>query len=133
MLAKAVRMRAEVLAIRMSQASASDMPAPAATPFHMAMVGLGISCSRREHSMRLRSSSTPSSKLRIGRWPAARAFMSPPAEKPRPAPVSTMQPISGSAAAASSATCRSRIMVRPRAFSTSGRFMVSTSTPPSRS
>lgn len=80
--------------------------------------------------MRARSSSAPASGVAGGGLaPVARAFTSPPAEKPRPAPVSTTQPTAGSAAAACSACSICHIISPPSAFSTSGRFMVSSTTP----
>ncbi len=51
------------LAIRMSQAIASERPAPAAGPRTIAMVGLGISWSHRDVSMRARSASAFSSMV----------------------------------------------------------------------
>jgi hypothetical protein len=63
-LAKAVTRRADCAAMCRSQASASDRPAPAAGPFTMAIVGLGISCNSRDTSILPRKWVTASSTLR---------------------------------------------------------------------
>jgi len=56
------------------------------------------------------------------------AVTSPPAQKPRPAPVSTMQPTAGSSAQRSSAAIAPSIIGRDSALRRSGRFIVSTAT-----
>ncbi len=116
--------------MRMSQAIASESPAPAAGPRIIAMVGLGISCSQREVSMRERSACARSSIV----WPpsslpSAMALTSPPAQKPRPAPVSTTTPTAGSSASRGRASSSASSIGRDIAFSRSGRLSVSTATP----
>ena len=75
--------------MRRSHASAIACPAPAAAPFTIAIVGLGISCSSREISIRARRRATSSSELR-GTVSSAMRLTSPPAQNARPAPVSTI-------------------------------------------
>src|SRR5262245_23725676 len=105
-------------------------PAPAAAPRTMAMLGLGISCSQREVSIRDRKADAFSSRLlpEVSR-PSAMALTSPPAQNARPAPVRTTTPTSGLSARRGNASSRASSMGPLRALSRSGRFMVSTATP----
>ena len=57
------------------------------------------------------------------------ALTSPPAQKPRPAPVSTTAPTAGSSASRGSASSSASSIGRDIAFSRSGRLRVSTATP----
>ena len=57
------------------------------------------------------------------------ALTSPPAQKPRPAPVSTMQPTAGSVATRSRVSMARSMMSCDSAFSRSGRFIVSSAMP----
>src|SRR5215470_17015887 len=96
----------------------------------MAMVGLGISWSRREVSMRERKACAFSSiVVPPNSVPSAIALTSPPAQKPRLAPVSTTAPTSLSSASRCSASSMASSMGPESAFNRSGRFMVSTATP----
>ena len=127
--AKAVTKRAPSAARRRSAASAREKPAPAAAPFTTAMVGLGISASRREVSSKRRSWAALASGSRAS--PAPMPRRSPPEQKARPAPVSTTQRTASSSAASrtrpSSASSSSPLM----ALSASGRFSVTVATAPS--
>src|SRR3990170_3886378 len=119
---KAVPRRALSPAMRMSQARARLRPAPAAGPLIMAIVGLGISCSSREASSLRRRRVTGSSCGSVS--PEAMPAISPPAQKPRPAPVRTRQRASLSSATfwmTPGSMSRSSPL---RAFSLSGRFSV---------
>src|SRR5215470_7937554 len=120
---------AAVDAMRMSQASARFIPAPAAAPLTAAMTGLGAS--RSASTVRSRPGATFSISGRGAprALPSFIAFTSPPAQKPFPAPVTIMTRTSGSAAAAVTASCRSSRSVSPSALSRSGRFSVSVATP----
>src|SRR5712691_6836935 len=116
--------------MRRSQAMASDSPAPAAAPRTMAMVGLGISCSHREVSIFARRPCALSSIVSPpNSRPSAMALTSPPAQKPRPAPVSTTTPTSGSEARRSRETSMASSISPDMALSRSGRVMVRTATP----
>ena len=73
------------------------------------------------------------SKVRMGAAPSPRStlrwfisFRSAPALKARPVPVRMPARISGSALKSARASCRSSIIVPPRALRRSGRFMVNT-------
>src|SRR5439155_1161290 len=77
--ANAVAKRAVSPATRRSHASASDMPAPAAAPRTIAIVGFGISWSQRDTSIRERSACALSSRVvPPNSRPSAIAFTSPP-------------------------------------------------------
>src|SRR3990172_8967629 len=119
---KAVPRRALSAAMRMSQARARLRPAPAAGPLIMAIVGFGISCRSREASSLRRSRVTGSSCGSVS--PEAIPAISPPAQKPRPAPVRIRQRASLSSATfwmtPGSVSSSSPL----RAFSFSGRFSV---------
>src|SRR5215813_1437781 len=96
----------------------------------MAMVGFGISWSRREVSMLERSCCAFSSMVvPPNSVPSAMALTSPPAQKPRPAPVNTTTPTAVSSASRCSASSMTPSMGCDRAFSRSGRFIVSTAMP----
>ena len=72
--------------MRRSQANASDIPAPAATPFSIAIVGFGISCSSRDASIDTRSVSVRCSGVSGEPSAATRACTrtSPPAQNAPP-------------------------------------------------
>src|SRR5947207_4527138 len=96
----------------------------------MAIVGLGISCSQRETSILSRrpwalssSVSPPNSR------PSAMALTSPPAQKPRPAPVTTTTPTLPSSARRGSASSSASSIAPDIALSRSGRFSVRVATP----
>src|SRR5713226_6029650 len=117
--------------MRMSAASARFIPPPAAAPFTAAITGWRmvrmvstIFCPARRSG----SSSAMAPRSRASRI----AARSPPALKARPAPVSTTTRTSGSCAARSSAWLSAAPNSGLRAFSRSGRFSVSVSTPASR-
>jgi hypothetical protein len=130
-LAKAVVNFSVSEAMRRSQASAIDMPAPARGPRTMAMVGLGISCSSLEISIFSRSAlALPWIESSANSLPSAMDLTSPPAQKPRPAPVITTQRTSGSAAKARALATSASSISPDSAFRRSGRFMVMTATPP---
>ena len=117
----------------MSQAKASDKPAPAAGPGITASVGLGISCSQRLTSMRARKSVTLWSKVNVTGAPAAflaKPFTSPPEQKAWPVPVSTTSRTAGSAAKRGRASASASIISRLKALRASGRFIVSVAMPP---
>src|SRR5712691_388672 len=117
--------------MRMSAASARFIPPPAAAPFTAAITGWRmvrvvstIFCPARRSG----SSSAMAPRSRASRI----AARSPPALKARPAPVSTTTRTSGSCAARSSDWLSAAPNSGLRAFSRSGRFSVSVSTPASR-
>ena len=120
-MAKAVVNLASSAAMRRSQATASEKPAPAAGPGITASVGLGISCNQRLTSMRARRSVTLWSKDTLtGAPPAflAKPFTSPPALKAAPLPVSTTRRTAGSLARRGSASDRASIISRENALRT---------------
>src|SRR3989442_3947264 len=94
------------------------------------MVGLGISCSRRDTSILLRRPYAFSSRpVSATPRPSAIALPSPPVQKPRPAPVSTTTPTAASAARRGSASSSASSIGPDIALSRSGRLRVSTATP----
>src|SRR2546422_318506 len=94
------------------------------------MVGLGISCSSRDTSILLRRPCAFSSRLvSADSRPSAIALTSPPAQNPRPAPVSTITPTAASAASRGSASSSASSIGPDSALSRSGRLRVSTATP----
>ena len=116
--------------MRRSQAIASERPAPAAAPRTMAIVGLGSSCSQRETSICERSAwAFSSSVVPPNSRPSAMALTSPPAQKPRPAPVRTMTPTSASSASRGSASSIASSISPDIALRRSGRLRVSVATP----
>ncbi len=123
---KAVVKRALSPAMRMSQARAMLSPAPAAGPFTMAMVGLGISCSSRDVSSRCRRRVTGLSSDSAS--PEAMPPMSPPAQKARPAPVTNTQRTSLSSASPSMIGTSASIVSPSRALSFWGRLRVTVAT-----
>ena len=132
--AKAVVSFALSAARRRSQASAMPMPAPAQAPLMAAMLAFG---QRVQQSGEAMDRALPIDLLLEG--PVGRstrrspiAVTSPPAQKPRPAPVTTMHPTAASSAQRSSVAIAASSIGRESAFSRSGRFMVSTATPSSR-
>ncbi len=121
--------RAASDAITRSQPSARLSPAPAATPFTLAMVGLPMS--RSAAALR------PTPRMCSSRPPVPRgmscATRSAPAQKPLPAPVITSTR-SSRLLATSSNTSRSPPHIAPVIeLSLSGRFSVSVTTPSRRS
>ena len=131
-LAKAVVILAVSEAMRKSQASASDNPAPAAAPSIAAMVGLGISCSRRLTSIRSRKTLICSSSVPVLLRASFIAFTSPPAQNAPPAPVRMTARTSGSSAARDNCSFISRSIARVKAFLRSGRLRVITRVAPWR-
>jgi hypothetical protein len=128
--AKAVVNFALSAASRRSHASAMPNPAPAQAPLTAATVGLALACSRPERRWIARCRSTFRSTVQSALAEASPiAVTSPPAQKPRPAPVTTMQPTSASSAQRSSAAIAASSIGRERAFSRSGRLSVRTATP----
>src|SRR5437016_1953892 len=86
--------------------------------------------SQRETSIRARSCcARSSSEPPAPSVPSAIALTSPPAQKARPAPVSTTAPISGAPARRASAASIASSIGRDIAFSRSGRFIVRIATP----
>ena len=98
-------------------------PMPTLAPFTAAINGLDSRTKPIQSRTGVRS--TPSMRaLKLSR-------MSAPAQKPRPAPVTTMAPTAGSALQRSMASTNSSFIRAVQAFSRSGRFSVSTATLPS--
>ena len=127
MRAKACRNEADLAAIAMSEASAKLMPTPAATPFTAATIGLGIDRMVRITGLKNLSSAAPESAFGpVSRSGSAR---SAPAQKPRPAPVSSTARTAPSAAISSQADLISAIILRETAFSFSGWLSVSVARP----
>src|SRR4051812_33243597 len=122
---KATLKRASGAARRTSEASASASPPPAAGPLTAAMTGWGRACSLSMipaiRSWVSRLPTTPS--------PVIGSLRSRPAQKPRPAPVSTTTRTAPSPATSSSATWRSSTSSRLSALRRSGRLSVSRATP----
>jgi hypothetical protein len=84
-------------AMAMSQAMATDAPAPAATPFTAATMGMRKDWMRRVVGLKAWSMMGPGSAraTRSGPGVKSKDDKSAPAQKPRPAPVSTMARIWG--------------------------------------
>ena len=119
---------AERAATTMSQPSAKLAPAPAATPLTAATTGTGIERMRSASGRYSRSMTSPTSTSS----PAMPASLrSCPAQKPRPAPVTTTQRTAASFAAASSAARSSACIAAVKLLSAAGRFSVSVRTAPS--
>ena len=123
-------------AMRRSQASASDSPAPAAAPGSEAITGLGMrkirpAVSRCESRWRWMRSSSDRPMPRLPPVPAAMPFTSPPEQNAPPAPVSTMQRTSVAVSASRSAAARPRSISSESALRRSGRFMTRSATPSS--
>lgn len=118
------------LASRTSHATASDAPAPAATPFTAAITGLRHA--RSASTAWIPARTYPSKVSASPR--ATRSLItstSAPVQKPRPAPVITTTRTSASADARSTARRRSSRIAPAKAFSRSGRFSVIHATPSS--
>ncbi len=116
--------------MRKSHDNASSSPPPAATPLIAAITGISIA-------------SISSNTLWMWRTTRRNAFVpmsasapiprtSSPAEKPRPSPVITSARSTSSFTISRIAAAISSRISRFHAFSRSGRFSVSTATPPSR-
>ena len=117
-------------ASRRSHASAMPSPAPAQAPLTAATVGLVLACSRPESRWIERCRSTFRSTVQSAVAEVSPiAVTSPPAQKPRPAPVTTMHPTAASSAQRSSVAIAASSIGRESAFSRSGRFRVRTATP----
>ena len=108
--------RADSAATAMSHASTISHPPPSATPFTAAITGLVRSC----RSVR------PAKPVggRAMAPPSACHFRSLPAQKARPAPVTTATRSAGSASKASNTVARASCAGAWSAFSRSGRFSV---------
>ena len=114
--------RADSEAMRMSDASASDRPAPTAAPFTAAITGCGIPrirdarpCMRSERSTGGRVGPPSESEMPI-------SARSAPEQNPRPSPVRMSTRTSGNMLP----PCSSDVSRRSSAFITSGRHSVST-------
>ena len=109
-----------------SNGSTSVRPTPIDAPLMAAIIGLD-SRHRRTQSVRRGAGSVDASSSPS--MPASNtAWMSAPAQKPRPAPVTMMAPIEGSSLAASTTVVSSLIIFGVHAFIRSGRFSVMRST-----
>ncbi|MDT4874510.1 hypothetical protein FQZ97_1098160 [compost metagenome] len=119
-------------AIAMSQVMASEAPAPAATPFTAAITGMRSDWMRRAVGLKAWSITGPGSArfTRSGPGSKSNSARSAPAQKPRPAPVSTSARTSGLASARSSAAHRSWCIWRVKLLRASGRFRVIRATAP---
>ena len=109
--------------IRTSQASASDIPAPAATPFTAAIIGLSIAPNASACAPTQPNSSIRSFCDSRGASPG-RAVRSAPEQNPRPAPVTITTRTSSSSRSAAAACTISSCSGRDRAFNFSGRSSV---------
>ena len=120
-------------AMAMSQAMATEAPAPAATPFTAHTVGTRTLIRRRVVGLKAWSITGPGSARNMRSSPGRKSNSdrSAPAQKPRPAPVSTSARIDLSASIWSSAAHRSRCICRVKLLSEAGRFSVRTATGPS--
>jgi hypothetical protein len=126
MRAKACRKLADLAAIAMSAASAKLMPTPAAGPLTAATIGLGTERIRRITGLKNLSSAEPESPPSL---PRSGSLKSAPAQKPRPAPVSSTARTEPSAASFSQQSLSSAIILRDTALSLSGAFSVSVARP----
>ena len=104
------------------------MPAPAAAPFTAAITGCGMVRILRTICMPARSSGSNSCVAPVWR-PLPSAPRSPPAQKARPAPVTTTTLTLGSFAIRPSASLSAEASSLFSAFSRSGRFITSTAMP----
>ena len=111
-------------AIRRSHARANPSPAPAAGPLMAAIVTFGREWRSRGRRCASRWRSTRCSRVSSGRFESAILPTSPPAQKPRPAPVKSTTATAGSVVQRSSVAIASRIISSESAFSFSGRFSV---------
>ena len=102
MRAKACRNDADLPAMAMSEASAKLMPTPAATPFTAATIGLGSA--RMERITGLKNLSSAEPEIGDGAPSRSGSARSAPAQKPRPAPVSSTARTEPSAAMSSQPT-----------------------------
>ena len=123
--------------MRMSHRRVRSMPYPAAAPLMAQMIGVSVchmtlmGASRRSKSWRGRLEpllpvALPSLSMR-----SLVSIRSRPEQKPRPAPVKTMQRVSGSLSASTILADSSLSISRLIAFSRSGRFRVMMATWPS--
>ncbi len=124
-LACASPMRVLSAAMIRSQAIASSSPPAMVRPLSAAMVGLG-SARRRSIMPAMRSRNALIGSSAAGTAPAFSntPLRSAPAQKARPAPVSTSTRISGSRSICAMAASNSLHIVSDRAFIASGRFSV---------
>src|SRR5271168_3857234 len=118
------------LAMRISQPSATFIPAPAAGPFTAATTGFSIVHSATIKRAPLRNSGSSSWPRPASRYSRIVA-RSPPEQNARPAPVTITARTAGFAAARSTPSASARPSCGSSAFSRSGRFMHSVRTPPS--
>ena len=112
-------------AMTMSQKSATVAPSPTASPFRRQITG--FSRSSRPKTICFASTAIPS-KIAGSSIASCSQSMSPPAQKARPAPVSTTMSVSSSAAISRKSRAISLCMAAFTALSTSGRFSVTVST-----
>src|SRR5260370_24410170 len=117
----------------MSQARAMLAPAPAATPLTAHTTGFSKRRRRRTSGLYQVSSALPPSTLPPAAMTAARSARSCPAQKPRPAPVSSTARIVASPSTASNAAASARCSSVVKALSLSGRLSVIVATPSARS
>src|SRR5437867_1130527 len=115
----------------MSPESAKLRPPPAATPFTAMMTGLSLRQNRDTVPCRYVVSSLTSTPMRSRL--STKSLTSPPAQKARPAPVTTTQRIAGSSSTSSAAWKSSRPRPRLNALNASGRLSVIVATPSRRS
>src|SRR5918996_1126374 len=131
-LTKAWVKRASSAAIRMSQAAARDTPAPAATPFTAAITGFGVETTTGISRWYDCSRCSRMSGRSPARYADSNSVRSWPAQKPRPAPVTTMARASSSSRTEVNTSRSSSDIIPVIAFSLSGRFRVVVSTQPAR-
>ena len=127
-LAKASRNFALSAAIRKSATKASDAPAPAAIPFTAAMTGLGMVASASTIGLKCLCT-VSSGAVSPAASRSACSRRSCPAQKPRPAPVSTTARTAGSAATSRTVSSSASFSSTVSELSASGRFSVTVATP----
>ena len=130
---KVATKKADSAAMVMSHANARPSPPPAAAPLTRAMVGTGQSMRSRMAPLNTSPASSGSSwasVLPIGGASAA-AARSAPAQKPRPAPVTTTTRMLSSCRTCSSAALMPPMSSSFIAFNDSGRFSVRVAMPSS--
>src|SRR5215208_6072807 len=129
---KATMKRALVDATRRSQAQAMSKPAPTASPLTIAITGFSIPLSPRISRCVCLKPRRACSAERCGASPEARDAippMSAPAQKARPAPVSTTQRTLSSSPSSCTMSPSWAVIPPVSALSRSGRFNVSQATP----
>ena len=104
-------------------------PTPMQAPLTAATIGFEERTDSTQSRARPGSAAVPSPLI----WASNTALMSAPAQKPRPAPVTTIAPTRSSASASSMASLSSAPIWGVQALSFSGRFRVSSATSSRRS